>query len=159
MQDKIKTIPEIREIIFNLRKEGKRIVFTNGCFDVLHIGHVRYLNEASNHGTLIVAINSDSSVRLSKGPTRPINHQENRAEMLASLGFVSYVFVFEDKTVENLLREIKPEVYAKGGDYTIFTINQDERKIVEGYGGKILIIPAQTDNSTTKILKKIEELE
>jgi len=159
MKEKIKTISQILKIVKRLRREGEKIIFTNGCFDILHIGHVRYLNRAAKYGRLIVGLNSDQSVRENKGPNRPINKEKIRAEMLASLSCVSYVFMFGTKTVEGLLKKIKPEIYIKGGDYTLDTINQDERKIIENYGGKIIIIPAQTDASTSKIIKKIESLE
>lgn len=159
MKEKIKTISQILQIVRKLRKQGEKIVFTNGCFDILHIGHFRYLNKADQYGKLIVGLNSDKSVKKNKGPNRPINNEKNRAQMLASLSCVSYVFIFNDKTVEGLLKKIKPEIYIKGGDYTLDTVNQDERKIIENYGGKIKIIPAQRNTSTTAIIKKIESLE
>ena len=114
----MKTIPynEIQKIAIELKADGKTVVFTNGCFDILHAGHVRYLQAAKELGDcLILGLNSDQSVRALKGPTRPINHQDDRAEVVSALSSVDYVVVFNEATAENLVNEIKPAIYAKGG--------------------------------------------
>ncbi len=121
------------------------------------LGHIRYLKEAKKLGDyLIVALNSDKSIKELKGPSRPINNEETRSEILSSLEPIDFVFVFNDKTAENILKKIKPEIYAKGGDYTIDTINQDERKIIEGYSGKIFILKGIPNVSTTKLINQMK---
>ena len=105
---------DILDIIENLKKQGKRTVFTNGCFDILHIGHVRYLKESAKFGDImIIGLNSDTSVKRLKGKSRPINNESDRAELLSELGFVDYVVIFEQDTPANLLEEIKPDIYTK----------------------------------------------
>lgn len=145
----------INNLIENLKKEGKTTVFTNGCFDILHIGHVRYLKESARHGDiLIVGVNSDSSVKRLKGETRPINNELDRAELLSELCFVDYVVIFEEDTPENLLNEIKPNIYTKGADYTLDTL--PEAKTVIKNGGKVEFINLIEGKSTTNVIKKIE---
>lgn len=151
---KIVTRADIATIVKNLKAAGKTIVFTNGCFDILHAGHVRYLAAARVLGdSLIIGLNSDQSVRSLKGPTRPVNSQDDRAEVLAALAAVDYVVVFEDITAENLVAEIKPDIYAKGGDYTIETL--PESKIVTAHGGRIVLVPEVPGRSSSNIIKKI----
>lgn len=141
-----------------LRTSNRTLVVTNGCFDLLHAGHVTYLEAARNLGdALLVGITGDSWVRNLKGPGRPVNSQEDRAVVLAALESVSGVYVFPEKTAEAFLTLIQPEIYVKGGDYTIDTINQDERRIVEGQGGRIVIIPAVPGKSTTAILERLAQ--
>ncbi len=136
------------------RAQGRRIVFTNGCFDVLHRGHTAYLNQAKRLGdVLVVAINSDDSVRRLKGESRPINPAADRAEVLASLGCVDYVTVFSTDTPIPLLERIRPDVYAKGGDYTIETLPESE--VVLGYGGEVRLLDYLADYSTTAVVDKI----
>lgn len=138
------------------RQRGKRMVFTNGCFDLLHPGHVGYLEMARALGDyLVVGLNADSSVRRLKGPTRPINPEAARARVLAGLGCVDYVVIFRSKRVTPLLRRLTPEIYVKGGDYTLATLDQDERRAVERAGGRIRILPVWKGFSTTAILKKV----
>ena len=142
----------------DLREIGKRIVFTNGCFDILHIGHIRYLTAAKELGKkinahLIVGLNSDSSVKILKGENRPINNEDDRAEMLLALKAVDHVVIFSDKTAEDLIKKIKPEIYVKGGDYN--WNNLPEAKIVESYGGRVEFIKFVDDHSTTKLIEKI----
>ena len=142
----------------DLREIGKRIVFTNGCFDILHIGHIRYLTAAKELGNkinahLIVGLNSDSSVKMLKGENRPINNEDDRAEMLLALKAVDHVVIFSDKTAEDLIKKIKPEIYVKGGDYN--WNNLPEAKIVESYGGRVEFIKFVDDHSTTKLIEKI----
>lgn len=137
-----------------LQAAGKTVVFTNGCFDILHVGHVRYLAGARQLGDcLIVGLNSDSSVRQLKGPNRPVNCQEDRAEVLAGLAAVDYVVVFDETTAENLVAVVQPDVYAKGGDYTIETL--PEGKIVIAHGGRIVLVPEVPGRSSSNIIEKI----
>ncbi len=138
----------------NLRRDNK-IVFTNGCFDIIHAGHVRYLTAAKNFGdVLIVGLNSDSSVRQLKGASRPINNQADRAEVLLALKPVDYVIIFDELTAENLIAQVKPDIYVKGGDYTLETL--PEAKIVQSYGGRVEFVNLVAGKSTSNIIKKIE---
>jgi len=149
-------LPDWRE---RLRAEGKRLVVTNGCFDLLHLGHVTYLENARNLGDLLlIGLNSDEAVRGLKGPHRPVNAEQDRAAVLAALESVSAVCIFREVTATRFLQHARPDVYVKGGDYTLDTINQDERRAVEGLGGKIEIISFVPGKSTTALLKKIAEL-
>lgn len=146
----------ISTLAHKLKTAGKTIVFTNGCFDLLHVGHVRYLASArALGGCLIVGLNSDTSVRSLKGPTRPVNCQEDRAEVLAALAAVDYVVIFDDVTAETLITAIKPDIYAKGGDYTIEKL--PESKAVTAYGGKIVLVPEVPGRSSTNLIKKLSE--
>ncbi|MBR3604634.1 MAG: D-glycero-beta-D-manno-heptose 1-phosphate adenylyltransferase [Candidatus Gastranaerophilales bacterium] len=146
---------EILNIIENLKKEGKTTVFTNGCFDILHIGHVRYLKESAKCADiLIIGLNSDSSVKRLKGETRPINNESDRAELLSELGFVDYVVIFEQDSPVELLDEIKPDIYTKGADYTVETL--PEAATVLKNGGRIEFIDLVAGKSTTNVIKKIE---
>ncbi len=129
------------------------IVFTNGCFDLLHVGHVRYLQEAKALGrTLIVGVNSDKSVQKLKGPTRPIQNENDRAEILAALGAVDYVVIFGEDTPENLIKEVRPDILVKGGDWKPETIAGGP--FVMSYGGKVLSLQFVDGKSTTKIIEK-----
>jgi rfaE bifunctional protein nucleotidyltransferase chain/domain len=143
----------------NLRRAGKKLVVTNGCFDLLHLGHVTYLENARNHGdVLLIGVNSDESVRELKGPNRPINNEKDRALVLAALQSVDAVLIFPEKAATNFLSLAQPDIYIKGGDYTLETLNQEERRNVEQAGGKIVIIPFVPGKSTTGILEKISRL-
>ena len=145
-----KNIPTLREEL-----AGKKIVFTNGCFDIIHVGHVRYLTTAKSFGdVLIVGLNTDESVRKLKGESRPINNQNDRAEVLIGLKAVDYVILFGEQTAENLIAELQPDIYVKGGDYTLDTL--PEAKIVQSYGGRVEIVNLVAGKSTTNIIKKIE---
>ena len=147
-----------RKNISNLRGElrGKKIVFTNGCFDILHVGHVRYLTAAKNFGdVLIVGLNTDESVKKLKGASRPINNQDDRAEVLLGLKAVDHVIFFGEDTAENLIAELQPDIYVKGGDYTLETL--PEAKIVQAYGGQIELVKLVAGKSTTKIIEKISD--
>jgi D-glycero-beta-D-manno-heptose 1-phosphate adenylyltransferase len=142
-----------------LRALGKRLVVTNGCFDLLHLGHVTYLETARNQGdALLVGLNSDASITQLKGPNRPVTNEQDRAAVLAALESVDGVCIFSDLTADRFLAAAQPDVYVKGGDYTIETINQEERRIVEQAGAKILIIPFVQGRSTTSLLDKIRRL-
>src|SRR6478672_10783561 len=142
-----------------MRQSGKRLVVTNGCFDLLHLGHVTYLETARNQGdALLVGVNGDQGVRELKGPDRPVNEENDRAAVLAALESVDGICIFPEKTATNFLGAAKPDIYVKGGDYTLETLNQEERRTVEGAGGKIIIIPFVPGKSTTALLKKISKL-
>ena len=139
-----------------LRAAGKKLVVTNGCFDLLHRGHVTYLEAARNLGdALLVGVNSDASVRELKGPGRPLNSEEDRAAVIAALQSVDKVCVFGDRYALGLLSVAQPDIYAKGGDYTIDTINQEERRLVEQMGGKVVVIGGVPGKSTSSLLEKI----
>lgn len=140
-----------------LRQEGKKIVFTNGCFDILHVGHVRYLQAARDLGNwLIVGVNSDASVRHLKGEHRPIMPEGERAELLAALECVNGVIVFHEPTPEAVIAEIKPDIHVKGGDYHVDDL--PEAKIVLSYGGDVVIIPYLEGKSTTNVIQKIKKM-
>lgn len=146
----------IGNVVTTLKAEGKKIVFTNGCFDILHVGHVRYLNEAKALGDiLILGLNSDSSVKSLKGSNRPINNESDRAEVLSALKAIDYVVIFDEKTAENIVGEIKPDIYAKGGDYSIDTL--PEAKIVAEHGGKTVLLQLVDGKSSTNIINKCKE--
>lgn len=138
------------------REQGQRLVLTNGCFDLLHTGHVRYLEAARGLGDgLVVAINSDRSVRALKGPTRPLNNEEDRAEVVAALRCVDYVTIFDDLRVSQVITELCPSIYSKGGDYTIATLDPSERKALEKADVIIEILPLVPGRSTTQLIKKM----
>ena len=142
-----------------LRASGKRLVVTNGCFDLLHSGHVTYLETARNLGdALVIGLNGDVSVRRLKGDARPVNCEADRALVLAALQSVDGVCIFAEKTATRFLAAAQPDIYAKGGDYTLETINQEERQVVEHGGGKIVIIPFVPGKSTTALLETIARL-
>ena len=143
----------IADLSERLKKENKKTVFTNGCFDILHLGHAKYLKKSKSYGDiLIVGLNSDSSVRRLKGESRPINNQQDRAELLCELSSVDYVVIFDEDTPERLLEEIKPDIYTKGADYTIDTL--PEAKTVIKNGGHVEFIELVEGKSTTNIIKK-----
>ncbi len=147
-------ILELSSIVNTLKQEGKRIVFTNGCFDIIHVGHVRYLKEARELGdVLVVGLNSDISVRTIKGDNRPIVPQEERAEVLSSLKYVDYVVIFGEPDPYNTIAAIKPDVLVKGGDWGIDKIIG--RDIVESYGGKVCTIPFIEGASSSGIIEDI----
>ena len=138
-----------------LRAEGRRLVFTNGCFDLLHVGHVRYLEAARALGdALLVAINSDRSVRALKGPGRPVMGEGERAEVLAALAAVDYVTVFDEESPRQLIAGLLPDVLVKGGDYSVGEIHGREE--VEGAGGRVLSLPFVEGSSTTSIIERIK---
>jgi D-beta-D-heptose 7-phosphate kinase / D-beta-D-heptose 1-phosphate adenosyltransferase len=154
MMRKVKNHDELREIVEDLKAAGKKIVFTNGCFDIMHTGHARYLQLAKSYGDiLIVAVNSDESVRRIKGEKRPILPQAERAEMLASLAVVDYVTVFEEEDPSRVIAELMPDVLVKGGDWAVEEIIG--RDIVETNGGRVYSIPYIEGASTTGIIERI----
>ncbi|MCE1246684.1 MAG: D-glycero-beta-D-manno-heptose 1-phosphate adenylyltransferase [Firmicutes bacterium] len=138
----------------NLRKSGKTVVFTNGCFDILHLGHIRYLRQAKAFGdVLVIGVNTDSSVKDYKGDLRPIVPEDERAELLAALEMVDYVVKFSERTPENIISALKPDIQVKGGDYTPDQL--PEAKVVYSYGGKVEIVPFVKGKATTGIIEKI----
>ena len=144
------------EAVATARRQGARIVFANGCFDVLHVGHVRYLAGARKLGdVLVVGVNSDRQVAIQKGLGRPILPESERAELLAALESVNFVTVFDEPTVEELLLALKPDVHAKGTDYTVDTV--PEREVVRSYGGRVAIVGDPKDHSTSEILSPMGE--
>ncbi len=150
------TAAEVRLLRDRLDAEGKKLVFTNGCFDLLHAGHVRYLNEARALGdAMIVALNSDASVRELKGPSRPVNQENDRAEVMASLRAVDAVVIFSEARATGLIETIRPHVYAKGGDYTVESLNAEERSALQAAGTEIRILPLVPGRSTTKTIERM----
>jgi rfaE bifunctional protein nucleotidyltransferase chain/domain len=139
-----------------LRARKKKLVATNGCFDILHLGHVSYLEAARNEGdALLVAVNGDASVRRIKGPDRPIHSEMDRAAVLAALASVDAVCIFHETNAMRLLSLVQPEIYAKGGDYTIDTLNSEERHLIEQMGGKVVVVGGVPGKSTSGLLEKI----
>ncbi len=147
---------ELSEIIRKARDEKKTVVFTNGCFDILHVGHIRLLNASRDLGDLlVVGVNSDGSVRRLKGPSRPLVNDAERAEVIAALEAVDYVVVFDEDTPVELIGELKPDIHVKGGDYDINSI--PEASVVKSYGGVLYSFKLVEGHSTTEIIRKMEE--
>jgi len=154
MKSKIVSLDELKSITDNLKSEDKVVVATGGCFDILHAGHVQYLEQAKAYGDILVLfMNSDSSVRRLKGPKRPIVTEEERAIVAAGLGCIDYVCLFNEDTPERVISEIEPDIWAKGADYEGKDIS--EAKIINGYGGKIAYISFVEGCSSTNIVEKI----
>lgn len=154
IDSKIIDFNAIEKFVGELKQNGQKIVFTNGCFDVLHIGHIQYLAEAKKLGDkLIIGLNSDASVKRLKGESRPINPQVARAKTLAALFFVDAIILFEEDTPENLIRKVSPDVLVKGGDYTLDTIVG--AGFVTANGGLVTTLPLVDGFSSTKIIKKL----
>ena len=152
---KLQSIEELAAVRAALEAQGRRLVFTNGCFDLLHVGHVRYLQEARALGdALLVALNGDESVRALKGPTRPINNGQDRAEVLAALACVDFVTVFHTPRVTDVIRAERPHIYAKGGDYTGESLDPGERAALAEAGTEIRILPLVPGKSTTATIAK-----
>jgi D-glycero-beta-D-manno-heptose 1-phosphate adenylyltransferase len=146
--------PRLLEAIAVAKKDAQRIVFANGCFDVLHVGHVRYLEAAKALGELlIVAINSDEQARRLKGAGRPLMPQDQRAEIVSALDAVDFVTIFEEPTVTELLLALKPDIHAKGTDYTVDTV--PERDVVRSYGGRVAIAGDPKDHSSSQMIEKV----
>jgi len=154
MREKIKKREDLRRIVQDLKTKGNRIVFTNGCFDLLHVGHIRYLEEAKSLGDiLVVGVNSDVSVRGLKGPNRPILPEEERAEILSGLGCVDYVTIFDEPTPSNLISLLLPHILVKGGDWTKeATVGWEA---VEGAGGEVVILSFVEGSSTSHLIETI----
>lgn len=157
--NKLVTLDQLIEIVKQARMQGKKIAWTNGCFDIIHAGHVEYLEKSKSYGHLLVlGLNSDQSVKILKGELRPIFSELNRAKVLCSIIYVDYVMLFSDPSPIKIIRTIQPDFYIKGGDYTINTIDQDERRVVESYGGEIVLLPMVEGVSTSVIVEKIKKL-
>ena len=151
---KLYALSRLRKIIGGHKKQGKRIVLANGCFDLIHVGHIRYLKEAKEKGdVLVVALNSDPSVRKLKGKGRPVLNQKERAEIISSFYFVDYVTFFDELNVSPVLLFLKPDVHAKGSDYTVDTV--PERETVKKYGGKIAITGGTKVKFTSQVIEDI----
>ena len=152
---KLKRLDELMKIVEGQKREDKRIVFTNGCFDILHLGHIRYLREAKKLGDiLIIGLNSDRSIRSLKGKNRPLVKEEDRAEILSALEMVDYIVIFSELTPKDLIDRILPDVLVKGGDW-----RKEEvvgRDTVEAQGGEVVIIPEVRSYSTSTLIKKIQ---
>ena len=147
----------LKDKLEELRKKGKKIAFTNGCFDILHVGHVRYLREAKKTADILVlALNSDSSVRSLKGEERPLVSQEERAEILAALEFIDFVTIFQELTPLELINYLKPDILLKGGDWPEEKVVGREE--IKQWGGRVAIIPEIEGKSTTNIVEKIKNL-
>ena len=156
VNSKILTLDQLRAKSRRLRAEGKRVAATNGCFDILHVGHVRYLAAAQKLGdVLVVGLNGDDSVCQLKGEGRPVNRERDRAEVLTALESVDYVTIFPEKRATNFLRAAQPAVYAKGGDYTTDTLDPEERAVLDDFGTRIEIIPFEKGYSTSELLTRI----
>ena len=160
MKEKIKTKEDLHRIVEDLKKKGKRIVFTNGCFDLLHLGHIRYLEKAKTLGDiLVVGVNSDHSVQNLKGPKRPILPEEERAEILSGFGCVDYITIFDEEDPLELISTLQPDILVKGGAWTKETTVG--REVVERSGGEVVILPfverASTSNIIDTILKRYEK--
>lgn len=155
--DRVVTLPELRILRSRWRAEGKRLVLTNGTFDVLHIGHLRYLQAARALGDiLVVGVNSDASVRAYKGPGRPVVPQDERTELLAALRCVDYVTIFDEPTATDLVEALEPEIYAKGGDYAADMGKPlPEAGAVRSYGGEVQIIPYVEGHSASEMIVRI----
>ena len=153
---KVLNINELVSELESLKSLGKQIVSTNGCFDILHVGHVRYLQKSASLGDiLVVCLNSDRSVKALKGDSRPLNNENDRAEVLAGLGCVDYVVIFDEDTPVNYLAQIKPDIHTKGGDYDVN--NLPEAKVVMDNGGKLEFISFVEGKSTTNIINKMKD--
>lgn len=154
MKEKIIPRTQVSTLGERLRREGFRIVFANGCFDILHVGHVRYLQDAKNQGeVLVVGVNSDRTVQELKGPGRPLLEAGARAELVAALESVDYVVIFDDATAAEVLRDLRPHVHCKGTDYTEKTV--PERGVMESLGGTVRIVGDPKNHSTREVLSEI----
>jgi rfaE bifunctional protein nucleotidyltransferase chain/domain len=151
---KLRSLAELRKVVEAQKRRGRRIVVANGCFDLFHVGHIRYLSESAGQGdVLVVALNSDSSVRALKGAGRPLLPQRERAEILAAFEFVDYITIFREPNVEKVLIALKPDVHSKGSDYTVETV--PERETVKSYGGTIFIAGGPKVRSTRDVVELI----
>lgn len=152
--NKLYSLSQLTKIVQEHKKRGQRVVLTNGCFDLIHAGHIRYLKGSKRKGDiLVVALNSDSSIRKLKGKGRPILNQKERVEILSSFYFVDYITFFKDKNVEKVLLSLKPDIHAKGSDYTKETV--PEKETVKAYGGKIAITGGPKIRSASQLIEKI----
>ena len=159
MNRKIVTAEQLATAGKEMRAENRRLVLTNGCFDLLHVGHVRYLQAARALGdALAVAINGDESVRVLKGNGRPLNREADRAEVVAALECVDYVVIFMEVRATDLLDKVRPAIYVKGGDYTQETLDAGERDALERSGSEIRIVPFEKGHSTSSLISKVKQI-
>ncbi len=154
MMEKVKTLTELKKIVADIRSAGKRVVFVNGCFDMLHGGHISYLQSAKAQGDmLVVGVNSDVSMKKIKGDKRPIYPEQERLELLAAIQYVDYMMLFDEESCDHLLRELHPDVHAKGTDYTRETV--PERATSQELGIEVFIAGAPKENATKDIIQLI----
>jgi rfaE bifunctional protein nucleotidyltransferase chain/domain len=159
VKKKIVNADQLAAIAAEMRDKGRKLVLTNGCFDLLHIGHVRYLESARALGdALAVAINGDESVRALKGEGRPLNNEMDRAEVIAALECVDHVIVFAEVRATQLLEKVRPAIYVKGGDYTPETLHAEERAALTRGEAEIRILPFEQGHSTSKLIEKISRI-
>lgn len=159
MSGKILDPDPLAVVAKSLRAQDRKLVLTNGCFDLLHPGHVRYLQAARALGdALVVALNGDDSVRALKGEGRPLNTERDRAEVVAALECVSYVVIFQEVRVTSLLEKVRPAIYVKGGDYTPATLHPEERAALEKIGSAIRILPFEPGYSTSSLIERMKKL-
>lgn len=155
MDDKIKTRARLKKIISRLKKQGKKIAFTNGCFDILHYGHIKYLEDAkAKAGILVVGLNSDASIKRIKGASRPINRQSDRARMLEALSAIDYITIFNEDTPLKLIQALKPDILIKGRDWSVRKIVGAD--FVRASGGRVITVPYLKGYSTTGLIEKIK---
>jgi rfaE bifunctional protein nucleotidyltransferase chain/domain len=153
-ESKILTLEALQPVVEKHRQNQKTIIFANGCFDLLHVGHIRYLEGARRLGDiLILGLNSDYSVKKLKGPLRPLMPENERAEILAAISYVDYIVIFDEPTVQRLLLQLRPDVHCKGTDYSLESV--PERETVLSYGGKIAIVGDPKDHSTRDLVQEI----
>ncbi|MGI9086409.1 MAG: adenylyltransferase/cytidyltransferase family protein [Chthoniobacterales bacterium] len=154
--EKVVSIEKLAGIAHAMAAEGRRLVVTNGCFDLLHVGHVRYLESARELGdALAVGLNGDVAVRELKGADRPLNREQDRAEVIAALACINYVAVFQEMRATRFLETVRPAIYVKGGDYQLETLDPEEREALEKVGAEIRIIPFEADYSTSSLIARM----
>jgi rfaE bifunctional protein nucleotidyltransferase chain/domain len=159
MNEKIVNQNRLASIADLLRDQGRRLVLTNGCFDLLHVGHIRYLQSARALGdALAVAINGDDSVRVLKGEGRPLNTESDRVEIVAALECVDYAVIFPEMRVTRLIEKVRPAIYVKGGDYTPASLHPEERAVLEKIGAEIRILPFEPGHSTSGLIERMKGL-
>lgn len=158
MNAKIVTLDELARISGAMREDGRKLVVTNGCFDLLHVGHVRYLQAARALGdALAIGVNGDASVRALKGETRPLNSEHDRAEVLAALGAVDHVAIFPEVRATEFLAKVRPAIYVKGGDYAVDSLDPEERRVLESIGAQIRILPFAAGYSTSGLIERMQQ--
>ena len=159
MNKKIIDADRLAQIAAEVRAQRRKLVFTNGCFDLLHVGHIRYLEAARSLGdALAVGINGDQSVRELKGVDRPLNGEDDRAEVIAALECVDHVVIFPEVRATHLLEQVRPAIYVKGGDYTSASLHAEERGVLEKIGAEVRIVPFEPGHSTSGLIERLQKL-
>lgn len=159
MDTKLISPEKLLPVIQNYQAKNKKVVWTNGCFDILHVGHIKYLKQAKTLGDLLVlGLNSDNSIKSLKGEHRPVFNENDRVTVMNAVVYVDYIVLFDNPSPLDIIKILKPDIYAKGGDYTLDTIEQNERWLVDSYGGEIQILPIVPGVSTSDIIEKIRYL-